>query len=107
MVTDPESSGSPPVRAPPAIPIITASPILQHLATVDTADSGEAEEFPSLSKSQSLNSPQVQELTVDDIDDFDDVDELDDLDSMRYSRRVLNDATDLVLALPSFATGKN
>lgn len=105
LVTDTEASGSPPVRAPPAIPITTASPILPHLATLDITDSGEAEELPSLSKSQSLNSTQVQELTVDDIDDFDDVDELNELDSRRYSRRVLNDATDLVLALPSFATG--
>ncbi|XP_075094511.1 protein unc-13 homolog isoform X3 [Nicotiana tabacum] len=53
----------------------------------------------------SLNSTQQQELTVDDIEDFDDFDDLDEVDNRRYSRRVLNDASDLVLGLPSFATG--
>lgn len=106
LVTDPKSSGSPPLRTPPAVPIITTSPILPNLADVDTVDSGEAEELLNLSKSQSLNSAQVQELTVDDIDDFYDEDDLDELDSRRYSRRVLNDAADLMLGLPSFESGK-
>ncbi|KAH0748602.1 hypothetical protein KY290_027834 [Solanum tuberosum] len=50
---------------------------------------------------------QQQELTVDDIEDFDDDDDLDEVDSRRYSRRVLDDAVDLVLGLSSFATGCN
>ncbi|KAL2509108.1 hypothetical protein Fot_32755 [Forsythia ovata] len=68
-------------------------------------DTEEVEEVSSLSKSQSLNSSQVQELTVDDIDEFED-DDPDEVDTQRYSRRVLNDASDVVLGLPSFATGK-
>uniref|UniRef100_A0A5B7C2I2 MHD1 domain-containing protein n=1 Tax=Davidia involucrata TaxID=16924 RepID=A0A5B7C2I2_DAVIN len=88
LVTIPESSGSPPKRAPPPIPVFTPSPIMSNL-----------------SKSQSLNSTQVQELSVDDIDDFEDDDDLEEVDSRRISRRIPNDATDLVLGLPSFATG--
>ncbi|KAA8519264.1 hypothetical protein F0562_013520 [Nyssa sinensis] len=88
LVTTPESSGSPPKRAPPTIPIFTPSPIMSNL-----------------SKSQSLNSTQVQELSVDDIDDFEDDDDLEEVDSRRISRRIPNDAIDLVLGLPSFATG--
>lgn len=58
-----------------------------------------------MSKSQSLSSSQVKELTVDDIDEFED-DVLDEIESHRYSRRVLNDASDVVLGLPSFSTGR-
>ncbi|KAL3537703.1 hypothetical protein ACH5RR_001069 [Cinchona calisaya] len=105
LVTDPVSSGSPPRREPPVVPIIMPSPILPSLATSETHDSAEDEELLSLSKSQSLNSTQVQELTVEDIEDFDDDEDLEEVDCQRYSRRVLNDASDLVLGLPSFATG--
>ncbi|KAL2478154.1 hypothetical protein Fot_47168 [Forsythia ovata] len=104
LVTNPESSGSPPRRAPPHVPIVVPSPILPSLSISEPLDTEEVEDVSSLSKSQSLNSSQVQELTVDDIDDFDD-DDLDEVDSQRYSRRVLNDASDVVLGLPSFATG--
>lgn len=105
MVTDPESSGSPPARVPPAVPLITASPILPNLSTLEAIDSAESEDLAKFSKSQPLKSPQVQELTVDDIEDFDDDEDFDEVDSRSYSRRVLNDTADLVLALPSFATG--
>ncbi|KAF8403659.1 hypothetical protein HHK36_011763 [Tetracentron sinense] len=88
VVTNPESSGSPPRRAPPPIPVYTPSPIM-----------------PSLSKSQSLHSTQLQELSVDDIDDFEDEDDEEEVDSLRISRRNPNDASDLVLGLPPLATG--
>ncbi|XP_027156579.1 protein unc-13 homolog, partial [Coffea eugenioides] len=105
LVTDPISSGSPPRREPPLLHSIMPSPILPSLATPETLDSAEDENLLNLSKSQSLNSTQVQELTIDDIDDFDDDEDLEEVDSQRYSRRVLNDAADLELGLPSFATG--
>ncbi|XP_052193238.1 protein unc-13 homolog isoform X2 [Diospyros lotus] len=54
---------------------------------------------------ESRNSTQVQDLSVDDIDDFEDDDGLEEVESCMKSRRVLNDASDLVLGLPSFATG--
>lgn len=79
--------------------------ILPSLSISEPLDTEEVDEVSSLSKSQSLNSSQVQELTVDDIDDFDD-DDLEEVDSRRYSRRVLNDASDVALGLSSFATGK-
>ncbi|KAL2508810.1 uncharacterized protein Fot_32457 [Forsythia ovata] len=75
-----------------------------NCAKKEPLDTEEVEEVLSLSKSQSLNSSQVQELTVDDIDEFED-DDPDEVDTQRYSRRVLNDASDVVLGLPSFATG--
>lgn len=105
LVTNPESSGSPPRRAPPHVPVVVPSPILPGLSISEPLDTEEVDEVSSLSKSQSLNSSQVQELTVDDIDDFDD-DDLEEVDSRRYSRRVLNDASDVALGLSSFATGK-
>ncbi|KAJ8529343.1 hypothetical protein K7X08_036178 [Anisodus acutangulus] len=104
LATNPELSGSPPRRLPPPAPISTQSPILATLSTSEPDDTEPFEELSSLSKSQSLNYTQQQELTVDDIEDFDDDDDLDEVDSRRYSRRVLNDAADLVLGLPSFAT---
>lgn len=61
----------------------------------------------SLSKSQSLNSTEVQELSVDDIEDFEDDDDAEEVDSLRVSRRNPNDAADLVLGLPSFTTGNH
>ncbi|KAL3349291.1 hypothetical protein AABB24_022433 [Solanum stoloniferum] len=104
LATNPEQSGLPPRRLPPPVPISTPSPILPTLSTSESIDTEPFEELSSLSKSQSLSSTQQQELTVDDIEDFDDDDDLDEVDSRRYSRRVLNDAADLVLGLPSFAT---
>ncbi|KAF9595039.1 hypothetical protein IFM89_036057 [Coptis chinensis] len=88
LVTDPESSGPPPRRAPPSLEVYTPSPIM-----------------PSLSKSQSLLSTQHQEPSVDDIDDFEDDDYNEEVDSFRVSRRSTNEASDLALSLPSFATG--
>ncbi|CAN4108506.1 unnamed protein product [Withania somnifera] len=105
LATNPELSGSPPRRLPPPVPISTPSPILATLSASEPVDTEPFEEMSSLSKSQSLSSTQQQELTVDDIDDFDDEDDdLDEVDSRRYSRRVLNDAADLFLGLPAFAT---
>lgn len=104
LVTNSESSGSPPRRAPPHVPVVVPSPILPSLSVSEPLDTEEVEEVSTLSKSQSLNSSQVQELTVDDIDDFED-DDLEEVDSRRYSRRVLNDASDVALGLSSFATG--
>ncbi|KAF3624685.1 putative transcription factor HBP-1b(c1)-like [Capsicum annuum] len=104
LATNPELSGSPPRRLPPPVPISTPSPILPAFSTSEPVDTEPFEEMSSLSKSPSLSSTQQQELTVDDIEDFDDDDDLDEVDSRRYSRRVLNDAADLVLGLPSFAT---
>lgn len=106
LATNPELSGSPPRRLPPPVPISTPSPIFATLSTSESIDTEPFEELSSLSKSQSLRSTQQQELTVDDIEDFDDDDDLDldEVDSRRYSRRVHNDAADLVLGLPSFAT---
>ncbi|KAK2989872.1 hypothetical protein RJ640_015204 [Escallonia rubra] len=103
LATNPETSGSPPKRAPP-VPVLVPSPIMPSLSKSLSLNSTQVEEVSSLSKSQSLNSTQVQELTVDDIENFED-DDLEEADSRRYSRRVLNDAADLVLGLPSFATG--
>lgn len=84
---------------------MVATPILSSLSISEPIEGEQVEELPSLSQSQSLNSSQVKELTVEDIDDFDD-DVLEDIESRRYSRRVLNDASDVVLGLPSFASGK-
>ncbi|VFQ94801.1 unnamed protein product [Cuscuta campestris] len=105
LATNPESSGSPPRRAPPPAPAVTPLPILPSLSNEEPLDSEPVEEQFALSKTQSLKSSQARELTVDDIEDFDDVDDLAEIDSRRYSRRVLNDATDLMPGLPSFATG--
>lgn len=88
LVTNPESSGSPPLRAPPPVPVSVASPILT-----------------SLSKSQSLHSQHFQELSVDDIEDFEDEDAEEEIDSLKSSRRNPKDVSDLVVGLPSFETG--
>lgn len=58
-------------------------------------------------RSESFDSPQAQELTVDDIDDFEDDDDPEEVGNFRISRRTANDAADLVPKLPSFATGKS
>lgn len=44
---------------------------------------------------------------MDDIDDFTDDDNEEEVNSLRISRRTPNDATDLHLGLPSFASGKH
>ncbi|KAK4476660.1 hypothetical protein RD792_015820 [Penstemon davidsonii] len=103
LVTNPESSGSPPRRPPPSVPVVVPIPI-SSLSISEPHESEEVEEVLSLSKSQSLNSSHLKELTVDDIDDFED-DVLEEVESRRYSRRVLNDASDVVLGLPPFTTG--
>lgn len=84
----------PPVLTPP--PLI--SPSIPDLDTSPVAS--------NISQSESFNSTQVRELTVDDIEDFED-DDLDETDSLRISRRTRNDAADLTLGLPSFKTGKS
>ncbi|CAI9282067.1 unnamed protein product [Lactuca saligna] len=63
------------------------------------------EDEPVISNSKSFNSGPAQNLTVDDIDDFENDDDLEELNSRRYSRRTMNDTVDLVVVLPSFATG--
>lgn len=88
LITNPESSGSAPSRAPPSIPVPISPPILNNLA-----------------KSESFHSQhEEEELTVDDIDDFEDDD--DDIDNAISSRRQSKDFSDLMLGLPSFSTGK-
>ncbi|CAN6443323.1 unnamed protein product [Victoria cruziana] len=89
LLTRPESSGSPPSRAPPPVPVhMVPSPIATNLT-----------------KSQSLHSPSVQELTVDDIEDFDDEDEEDGInEQLKVVRRQRNDASDLTFELPPFLT---
>lgn len=54
-------------------------------------------------RSESIDSPHAQELTVDDIEDFEDDNE--EVGNFRISRRTASDAADLVPKLPSFATG--
>lgn len=105
LATNLESSGSPPRRAPPPVPTMESLPILPNLSTSLSLDSNQDEELSSLSKSQSLNSTKLQELTVDDIEDFEDGDYLEEVVSRRYSRRGLNDTSDITVGLPSFATG--
>ncbi|KAI7738935.1 hypothetical protein M8C21_031821, partial [Ambrosia artemisiifolia] len=108
LATNPESSGSPPRRAPPAVPFVVPSPIVPDLTSSNPFDANEEEDEPDIiSNSQSINSGQDRNLTVDDIDDFEDEDDLEELTSRRYSRRTLNDTADLVVGLPSFATGVN
>ncbi|CAN1852366.1 Protein unc-13 homolog [Linum perenne] len=60
----------------------------------------------SVAKSESFNSVEEREVTVDDIEDFED----DDLDAEEFAgsmvvRRSQNDASDLASKLPTFATG--
>ncbi|XP_076897229.1 protein unc-13 homolog [Bidens hawaiensis] len=107
LATNPESSGSPPRRAPPVVPFVVPSPIMPDLSSSLPFDATEEDEPAMMSKSQSINTTQGRDLTVDDIDDFEDEDDLEELASRRYSRRSLNDTADLVVGLPSFATGVN
>lgn len=121
MVTSHESSGSPPKRAPPPIPALAPSPIpimtpspapvlASPVSALETSPIPSLAAFPvmsSLSKSVSFNSSRDRELSIDDID-IDDLEEdgdADEVDSLRTSRRKPNDAADLVLGLPPFATG--
>ncbi|KAG7948554.1 hypothetical protein I3843_13G013900 [Carya illinoinensis] len=112
LVTSPESSGSPPKRAPPPDPAFTPPPVYTP-SPVSTPASVSAlaptfapsSNVSNVSRSESFNSTQVQELTVDDIEDFEDDDDAEEVDSLRVSRRNTNDASDLALKLPSFATG--
>lgn len=85
LSTKPESSGPAPTRTPPPIPVTTPVPI-----------------STTFSKSQSFQSSHEQELTVDDIEDFED----EEVDDFRIARRQPNNASSLLLQLPSFATGK-
>lgn len=102
LATNPESSGSPPRRAPPAVPFVAPSPIMPDTSL--PFEVTKEDEPAMISKSQS-NVGQVQDLTVDDIEDFEDDDDLEEINSLRYSRRTMNDTSDLVVGLPSFATG--
>lgn len=108
LVTNPESYGSPPKRAPPPLPDYTPPAILAPppVITPSIPDLDTSPVASSISQSESFNSTQVRELTVDDIEDFED-DDLDEADSLRISRRTRNNATDLALGLPSFKTGKS
>ncbi|XP_019449319.1 PREDICTED: uncharacterized protein LOC109352014 isoform X2 [Lupinus angustifolius] len=100
LVTDPESSGSPPKRAPPSVPILTVPPsavsIPPPIAELSLIVS-------NVLRSESFKRNQEKELTVDDIEDFDD-NGASVLESFS-ARRTLNDASDLAVNLPSFSTG--
>ncbi|KAK9912695.1 hypothetical protein M0R45_036545 [Rubus argutus] len=114
LVTNPESYGSPPKRAPPPVPDYIQPPVLMPppvltpppLISPSIPDLDTSPVALNISQSESFNSTQVRELTVDDIEDFED-DDLDETDSLRISRRTRNDAADLTLGLPSFKTGKS
>ncbi|GAB4832155.1 Protein unc-13 [Ancistrocladus abbreviatus] len=121
LVTNSEISGSPPRRAPPLIPAFKPPIILPSLSKSEpsieevSSNSGlPIEESLSnsdllagrnLSKAESLNSSNVKELTIDDIEDFEDEDDMEEVDNRRISRRIPNDASDLMPGLPHFATG--
>jgi len=85
LVTKPETSGLPPVRPPPPIPILESS-------SIET----------SLSKSHFFHSSHRQELSVDDIDDIEDIEDEDEEIILRHQS---NEPSELLLGLPSFATG--
>ncbi|CAN1297920.1 hypothetical protein LINPERPRIM_LOCUS23653 [Linum perenne] len=100
LVTDPAFSGSPPRRAPPPIPV-SAPVSLAAAAALVFAPSPDAS-LSSVAKSESFNSVEERELTVDDIEDFED----DDLDAEEFAcsmvvRRSQNDASDLASKLPT------
>ncbi|KAA3453470.1 Error-prone DNA polymerase 2 [Gossypium australe] len=99
LVTNPEFSGSPPRRAPPPIPDSISMP------TPSAPVFAPSPVVPTVSRSECFDSTQVQELTVDDIEDFEDDDDLEEVNSLKISRRNPNDVGDLMLKLPSFATG--
>ncbi|CAI0474128.1 unnamed protein product [Linum tenue] len=103
LVTDPAFSGSPPRRAPPSIPASTPISVAAPVYAPSPVAS-----LSSVAKSESFNSEEERELTVDDIeiDDFEDDDlDAEEVASARVVRRNTNDASDLVPKLPTFATG--
>ncbi|CAL0303648.1 unnamed protein product [Lupinus luteus] len=100
LVTDPESSGSPPKRAPPPVPILALPP---SAVSIPPPIAGPSPIVSNVLRSESFERNQEKELTVDDIDDFED-DGASVLESFR-ARRTLNDASDLAVNLPSFSTG--
>ncbi|GMH05086.1 hypothetical protein Nepgr_006926 [Nepenthes gracilis] len=120
LVTNLEFSGSPPRRPPPPVPVYTSSIILPSLSksepsveevlsnselpTEEALQNSESLAAGSL-KDESFNSTQVKELTIDDIEDFEDENDVEEVDSRRISRRILNDASDIMPGLPPFATG--
>lgn len=101
LVTDPESSGSPPKRAPPPVPISAVPPIAVSTPPPAFPTSPVAS---NISRSESLDSAQERELTVDDIEDFEDDDDTSMVEGVR-AKRTLNDASDLAVKLPPFSTG--
>ncbi|KAG6787756.1 hypothetical protein POTOM_003801 [Populus tomentosa] len=105
LVTKPETSGSPPKRAPPPVPISVPNPVFAPSPVVSLASVAKSESFNSTEVQELTDSNEVRELTVDDIEDFEDDDDLEVVDSARMSRRNPNDAADLVPKLPSFSTG--
>lgn len=100
LVTNPESSGSPPKRSPPSVPVWTPSPVVAPSPVFAPSPV-----VSSVSRSESFDSTQNQELTVDDIEDFDDDDDIEEVNSIRVSRRNPIGAADLLLKLPTFGTG--
>lgn len=83
LVTNVDSSGPPPSRLPPLVSAATSSVGL-------------------LQKSMTSMSTSLRQLSVDEmIDDFEDEEEA----TSNFVRRQLNDASDLILDLPSFKTG--
>ncbi|KAF9688798.1 hypothetical protein SADUNF_Sadunf01G0025600 [Salix dunnii] len=105
LVTKPETSGSPPKRAPPPVPISAPNPVFAPSPVVSLASVAKSESFNSTEVRELTESTEVRELTVDDIEDFEDEDDLEVVDSVRLSRHNPNDAADLVPKLPSFSTG--
>ncbi|XLR35960.1 hypothetical protein S83_063860 [Arachis hypogaea] len=101
LTTDPETSGSPPRRTPPPVPVSTVPPLAVSTPTPVFAPSPVVS---NLSRLESFDSTHEKELTVDDIDDFEDDDDSAALEGFR-SKRTLNDASDLAVKLPSFSTG--
>ncbi|XP_019413254.1 PREDICTED: uncharacterized protein LOC109325381 isoform X1 [Lupinus angustifolius] len=95
LVTDSEPSCSPPKRAPTPVPISTVAV---------SSPPPIAEPSPNASRSESFQSSQEEELTVDDIDDFEDDGDALVLESF-WEERTTNDAYDLAVELPSFSTG--
>ncbi|KAK9154415.1 hypothetical protein Sjap_001895 [Stephania japonica] len=100
LVTNPGSSGTPPRRAPPPIPVSTPSHVVPILSKSESFHSTEPAE-PPVEPTEPSSEP--LELSIDDIDDFEDDDE--EVDNRRILRRHPNDASDLSLRLPSFLTG--
>ncbi|KAL0538508.1 hypothetical protein IC582_022654 [Cucumis melo] len=105
LVTDLDSSGSPPKRAPPPAPAFTPPPVYTPPAVIAPPPMATPSLIePNVSRSESFESSQARELTVDDIDDFEDDEDV-EVNSVRMSRRNPNDPADLALKLPSFSSG--